>query len=67
VNLALEEAAGRQIAALFDETRAKTAAMRRSAEERIDAQLQAARAHVAGEARELSTEIMQKILQRRLT
>jgi F-type H+-transporting ATPase subunit b len=67
VNLALEEAAGRQIATLYDETRAKTADMRRCAEERIDAQLQAAREHVAGEARQLSTEIMQTILQRRLS
>jgi F-type H+-transporting ATPase subunit b len=67
VNLALEEAAGKQIAALFAETRAKTAEMRRSAEGRIDAQLQTARVQVVDEARQLSTQIMQKILQRRLS
>jgi len=67
VNLALEAAASKQIADLFTETRQKTAAMRQSAEERISGQLQAARAQVAGEAQQLSTQIMQKILQRRLS
>lgn len=67
VNVALEAAAGKQIAELFTETRQKTADMRRLAEERIGGQLQAAREQVAGEARQLSTQIMQKILQRRLS
>jgi F-type H+-transporting ATPase subunit b len=67
VNMALEAAAGKQIAELYTETRQKTADMRRSAEERISGQLQAAREQIAGEARQLSTQIMQKILQRRLS
>jgi F-type H+-transporting ATPase subunit b len=67
VNLAVEAAAGKQIAELYTETRQKTADKRRSAEERISGQLQAAREQVAGEARQLSTQIMQKILQRRLS
>jgi F-type H+-transporting ATPase subunit b len=67
VNLALEEDAGKQINALFKETRSKTAAMRRSAEERLNAQLEAAREQVAGETRQLADQIMQKILQRRLS
>ena len=67
VNQALEAATGKQIAALFEETRARTAEMRRSAEGRIHAQLQVAQAEVAEEARHLSNEIMQKILQRRLS
>ena len=67
VNKSLEVAAGNQIAELFNETRQKTAAMRRSAEERVSGQLQVAREQVAGEARQLSTQIMQKILQRRLS
>lgn len=67
VNQALEEAAGKQIAALFNETRAKSAEMRRSAEQRIHEQLEAAREQVAGETRQLSNQIMQKILQRRLS
>lgn len=67
VNKALEAAAGKQIAELYTETRQKTADKRRSAEERISGQLQAAREQVAGEARQLSTQIMQKILQRRLS
>lgn len=67
VNQALEAAAGEQVAAMFDETRAKTADMRRSAEGRIQAQLEVAQGQVADEARRLSTEIMQKVLQRRLS
>jgi F-type H+-transporting ATPase subunit b len=67
VNLALEEDAGKQIDALINETRAKTAAMRQSAEKRIQAQLDAAREQVAGETRQLADQIMQKILQRRLS
>jgi F-type H+-transporting ATPase subunit b len=67
VNQALEETAGKQVAALFNETRAKTAEMRRSAERRIHEQLEAAREQVAGETRQLSNQIMQKILQRRLS
>jgi F-type H+-transporting ATPase subunit b len=67
VNQALEAAAGEQVAAMFDETRAKTADLRRSAEGRIGTQLQVARGQVAEEARRLSTEIMQKVLQRRLS
>jgi F-type H+-transporting ATPase subunit b len=67
VNQALEAAAGEQVAAMFDKTRAKTADMRRSAEGRIEAQLEVAQGQVADEARRLSTEIMQKVLQRRLS
>jgi F-type H+-transporting ATPase subunit b len=67
VNVALEEAVGRQMAALFEDTRRKTAAMRKEAEDRIADQLRAAREQVQSEARILSTEIMQKILQRRLS
>lgn len=67
VNKSLEAAAGKQVAALFDETRQKSAAMRQAAEARIGGQMQAAREQVAGEARQLSTLIMQKVLQRRLS
>ena len=67
VNQALEAAAGQQIAELFDATRAKSAQMRQAAEERIASQLQAAQKQVLQEARQLSTEIVEKILQRRLS
>jgi F-type H+-transporting ATPase subunit b len=67
VNEALEEAASHQIGALFEQTREKTMAMRNDAEARLTEQLQAARTQVQDEARNLSTLIMQKILQRRLS
>ncbi|MDJ0782980.1 MAG: hypothetical protein QNJ22_13480 [Desulfosarcinaceae bacterium] len=67
VNSAMETAVGKQIAERFEETRAKTAQMRRAAEQRIQGQLETARAQVEAEARTLSTQIMQKVLQRRLS
>lgn len=66
-NLTLEAAAAKQIAELFTETRQKTAAMRQTAEARINDQMRTAREQVASEAHQLSTQIMQKILQRRLS
>jgi F-type H+-transporting ATPase subunit b len=67
VNRALEESTGKQVAALFDEARTKSAAIRQSAEQRIHAQVEAARERITGETRQLSNEIMEKILQRRLS
>ncbi len=67
VNAALEEAAERQIATLFEETSRKTTAMRKEAEMRATEQLQSAREQLQNEAQQLSTVIMQKILQRRLS
>jgi F-type H+-transporting ATPase subunit b len=67
VNAALEEAAESQIATLFKETTQKTTAMRKEAEMRATEQLQSAREQLQNEAQQLSTVIMQKILQRRLS
>jgi F-type H+-transporting ATPase subunit b len=67
VNAALEEAAERQITTLFEDTSQKTSAMRKEAEARAAEQLRIAREQLQNEARQLSTVIMQKILQRRLS